>query len=124
MRNVVDGIDRKEFYCPGSTLKVSVDNTKPLAYGMPSDALILFWSNSAFEVTPSRHNDRYETYVRYVDRDILQSGWLIGEEHLSKKAAMVSAKLGDGKVVLYGFRTQHRAQTHGTFKLFFNALLQ
>ena len=91
---------------------------------MPSDGLVLFWENSAFEVTPSRHNDRYETLVRYIDRDILQSGWLIGEKHLANKAAMVSAKLGDGKVVLIGFRTQHRAQTHGTFKLLFNALLQ
>ena len=124
VRNVVAGIDRNEFYCPGSTLKVTIDNSQPLAYGMPSDGLVLFWENSAFEVTPSRHNDRYETLVRYIDRDILQSGWLIGEKHLANKAAMVSAKLGDGKVVLIGFRTQHRAQTHGTFKLLFNALLQ
>ena len=124
VRNVVDGIDHKEFYCPGSTLKVTIDNSHPLAYGMPSKGLALFWENSAFEITPSRGNDRYETIVRYIDRDILQSGWLIGEKHLANKAAMVSAKLGDGSVVLIGFRTQHRAQTHGTFKLLFNALLQ
>ncbi len=124
VRNVVDGIDHKEFYSPGSTLKVTIDNSHPLAYGMPSKGLALFWENSAFEITPSRGNDRYETIVRYIDRDILQSGWLIGEKHLANKAAMVSAKLGDGSVVLIGFRTQHRAQTHGTFKLLFNALLQ
>ena len=124
VRNVVDGFDHKAFYSPGSTLKVTIDNSHPLAYGMPSKGLALFWENSAFEITPSRGNDRYETIVRYIDRDILQSGWLIGEKHLANKAAMVSAKLGDGSVVLIGFRTQHRAQTHGTFKLLFNALLQ
>ena len=62
--------------------------------------------------------------VDYAKKDILQSGWLIGEKHLSNKAAMVSAQYGQGEVVLIGFRTQHRAQTHGTFKLLFNALLR
>ncbi len=124
VRNVLEGVDTKEFYSPGSTLKVTFDNDTTLGYGMPDDGLILFWSNAAFEITPSRGNERYETIVRYVDRDILQSGWLVGEQHLSKKSAMVAATVGDGKVVLFGFRTQHRAQTHGTFKLLFNAMME
>jgi hypothetical protein len=33
----------------------------------------------------------------------------------------VSVRHGKGKVVLIGFRPQHRDQTHGTFKLVFNA---
>jgi len=124
VRNVVEKTDSKEFFCPGSTLRVTCDNTHPLAQGMPSEALVLFWSSPAFEITPSQHNERYETIVRYVERDILQSGWLIGEKYLSNKAAMVSAGLGQGRVILIGFRPQHRSQTHGTFKLLFNALLQ
>ncbi len=71
-----------------------------------------------------RANERYEVVVRQADRDLLESGWLIGEQTLAKKAAMVSAKLGEGRVILIGFRAQHRAQTHGTFKLLFNALVR
>lgn len=124
VRNVVANTGSNEFFCPGSTLRVIYDNTHPLAYGMPSEGLVLFWNSQAFEITPSQHNERYETVVRYPDRDILRSGWLIGEEHLSNKPAMVSAEHGQGRVVLIGFRTQHRSQTHGTFKLLFNALIR
>ena len=123
VRNVLLDLNTKEFFSPGSTLKVTFDNSHPLAYGMPEQGLILFWSNAAFEVLESRRNDKYATVARYVDQDILQSGWLIGEQHLAEKAAMLTAQVGQGHVVLYGFRPQHRAQTHGTFKLFFNTLM-
>jgi hypothetical protein len=123
VRDTVDNLSSKEFFCPGSTLKATFDNNHPLAYGMPEEGLVLFRGSMAFVITPGQHNEYYETVVRYIDRDILQSGWLIGEEHLSKKAAMVSAKHGKGQVVLIGFRAQHRCQTHGTFKLLFNALI-
>jgi len=61
--------------------------------------------------------------AKYPEGDILQSGWLIGEDLIAKKAAMVSAKYGKGRVILIGFRAQHRGQTHGTFKLLFNTLI-
>jgi len=122
--NVVDNLSTKEFFCPGSTLKVNFDNSYPLAYGMPSEGLVLFWSSQAFVITPNDHNERYETIVRYQDRGLLQSGWLIGEKHLANLAAMVNVKHGKGQVVLIGFRTQNRCQTHGTFKLLFNALMR
>jgi hypothetical protein len=122
--DVVDGVSTQDFFCPGSTLWVDVDTRHPLAYGMPEEALALFWSSPAFEITPSRDNDKYETVVRYRDRDLMQSGWLVGEEHISGRAAMISAGYGQGRVVLIGFRPQHRAQTYGTFKLVFNALMQ
>jgi hypothetical protein len=123
IRNVVEDVNRNDFYAPGSTLRVTFDTDNRLAYGMPDRGVVLYWSNPVFEILPSRANDSYVTVARYVDRDILQSGWLIGEDHLSNKAAMVAANVGDGRVIVYGFRPQHRAQTHGTFKLFFNALL-
>jgi hypothetical protein len=123
VRDLVEDVSSKEFWSPGSTLKVHFDNSNPLGYGMPDDGLVLYWSNAVFEILPSRANDSYATVARYVERDVLQSGWLIGEQHLANKSAMVAAQIGDGQVILYGFRPQHRAQTHGTFKLFFNALM-
>jgi hypothetical protein len=123
VRNVLAGKTTTEFWCPGSTLKVTFDNTNPLAYGMPTHGLALYLDSPAFEITaPSAEN--YETIVRYADRELLESGWLVGEENLARKAAVVSAKLGQGRVVLIGFPAQHRAQTHGTYKLLFNALVR
>ncbi len=79
---------------------------------------------NSFATWTFAHNERYEVVVRYADRDLLESGWLIGEQTLAKKPAMISAKVGEGRAVLIGFRAQHRAQTHGTFKLLFNALIR
>ena len=41
---------------------------------------------------------------------------------ISRRAAAVATTYGKGKIVLLGFRPQHRAQTHGTFPFLFNAL--
>jgi len=125
IRNALANLSSKQFWCPGSTLKVKFENNHPLAYGMPSEGLVVFMGNSpAFEIIPTDYNERYEAIVTYADRDFLQSGWLIGEENLAKKAGMIAAKYGEGTVILIGFRTQHRAQTHATFKLLFNALIR
>jgi len=76
-----------------------------------------------FTLTSTDRSQDVEILATYVERDILQSGWLLGEQVIAKKAAAVTVKQGAGRVVLIGFRPQHRNQTHGTFKLVFNALL-
>ena len=81
-------------------------------------------NNQVYEVIPGSYSERVERIASYVDRDIMQSGWLLGEEHIANRAAMVSVAMGSGRVVLIGFRAQHRAQTHGTFKLVFNSLIE
>lgn len=125
LRNIAANANPKEFFCPGSTLRVRVDDSNPLGYGMPAEALAVYFSgNPVFEIMPGQRNEDYEVIVRFADRDLLESGWLIGQDRIAKKAAMVAAKVGEGRVVLIGFRTQHRAQTHGTFKLLFNTLIR
>ena len=124
VRNAMEGIDTLDFFCPGSTLRAKFDHENPLAYGMPAEGLVLFWSSPAFVILPNQNSEDYQRVVVYADRNLLRSGWLIGEEHLAEKAGMVSAKYGEGSVVLIGFRTQNRAQTHGTFKLLFNTMMR
>ena len=105
-------------------MRVHVDNTNPVAYGMPKDALATFLGNNqVYQVVATGRNERVERVVTFVEREILQSGWLLGEDVIAAKAAVVSVKHGEGRVVLIGFRAQHRMQTHGTFKLVFNALV-
>ena len=118
------GLSSRELFCPGSTIRVDIDNSHPLAYGMPDHGLVVFRSSPAFEIIPGRNNAAYETIVRYKDENLLKSGWLDGEEMIAKKSAMITTSYGAGKIVLIGFRTQHRNQTDGTFKLLFNTIIE
>jgi hypothetical protein len=74
----------------------------------------------AFEITDPA---RARSVARYVDGNPLRSGWLLGPQFIAGKSALVDASLGKGRVVLFGFRTQHRAQTWGTFKFLFNSIM-
>ena len=60
--------------------------------------------------------------AKYPGSDLLLSGYLRGEKHLFKKAAVVDVPMGKGRVILLGFGVQSRAQPHATFKLLFNSL--
>jgi hypothetical protein len=124
VRNALGGLSSTEFWSPGSTLKVRIHNDNPIAFGLPSAGLATFLAGSqVYEVVAGSQNHTVTRVVEFIDRDILQSGWLLGEEHLSDRATVVSVDHGDGQVVLIGFRAQHRAQAHSTFKLVFNTLV-
>ena len=120
--NSVSQIPSKEFYCPGSTLNIKVDINHPLGYGFPADALAVFRSSPSLRVSVGSFLDNISIPVRYHEENILQSGWLIGENYLSKKPAVVEFNIEKGKVIVIAFPAQHRAQTHGTFKFLFNAI--
>ena len=125
VRNVLTGVSTKEFWCPGSTLRARFDNSQTLAYGMPDEGLLVYLSGTpVFEVGANNASERYESPVRFVERGLLRSGWLVGEQVIARKTPVVATSYGNGRVVLLGVRAQHRAQTHGTYKLFFNALMR
>jgi len=121
VRNVLEGLRPSEFYCPGSVLRVEVETSDPLARGLSPRLDAYFVNSAAFDVTDTA---RARVVARYAARseDVLRSGWLLGAERLAGRAALVEATLGRGRVVLFGFRPQHRGQTWGTFPLIFNAV--
>jgi hypothetical protein len=55
--------------------------------------------------------------------ELLLSGTLAGGQALAGRAAAVDARLGDGHVVLFAIRPFWRWQTHGTYGLGFNAIM-
>ena len=120
VRNVVAGLPRTEFYVPGSILRIELDTSHPIANGMPKETIAWAEDSPVFEVTndPSVH-----VLASYpVDKDPLLSGWLLGGELIKGKAAIVEVTMGKGRVILFGFRPQYRAQSLATYPLFFNAL--
>ena len=122
VKEVTAGLPYKQFWCPGSTLKITIDTNNPLGYGMPSNALAIFLSGSqAYEILPAGESG-VQTIAKFADKDVLQSGWLLGENVIAGRPTMVSVPYGQGKVILIGFRVQHRDQAHGTYKLLFNSL--
>jgi hypothetical protein len=99
-----------------------MDPSQPLAYGMPKDAMIVFFDSVAFDINNSTSNDQISVAARYGERDLLRGGWLDGERHLAQQAALVDVGYGKGRIALIGFRAQNRVQAHGTYKVLFNAL--
>src|SRR5581483_6676787 len=120
VRNVTAAVGAAAFYIPGSILRIAVDASNPIAYGMPSEAAAFFINSPAFEVQPRAD---VEVVAHYPASNLLLSGWLLGERIIANRAAIVHARVGSGHVVLLGFRTEHRGQPHGTFKLLFNSIL-
>lgn len=115
-RNVTQGLSDRDFYSPGSLLNVELDRSSPLCYGLPAEIAIWSEGSPAFET-------QEKTVARYPDAGILASGWLLGEPAIARRAALVDAKIGKGRAILFGMRPQYRAQSYRTFKLFFNALV-
>jgi len=109
------------FYAPGSIFGVLLGGVErggsPVTLGAPDSLDIYFENSAAFTVTaPARALATYPAQP-------LRSGYARFQERLEGKAALVEAPVGSGRVILFGFQPQFRGQTHGTFKLLFNAVL-
>ncbi|HVE73050.1 MAG TPA: M14 metallopeptidase family protein [Thermoanaerobaculia bacterium] len=124
VRNALSGVRAEDYSNPGSLVRLRIRPDHAVTQGMPSETAAFLDAPMAFETTvpgPSMQRWVLATYPEE-EQDILLSGWIHGAERLTRKAAAVAMTYGKGKIVLFGFRPQHRGQTHATFPLVFNAL--
>jgi hypothetical protein len=114
--NALAGVKDDAFFCPGAILRATADPSHPLAHGLGESSIVWFEDGPAFDLTAGR------VVLSYAEDEPLLSGWLRGGGRLKGKAALAELPLGKGKVVLFGFRPQYRAQSWATYVALLNAL--
>ena len=114
--NPLARLPKSDFFAPGSLLRIEVDNSHPIGFGMPASAAALYMNGPAYRV------DKGDTIARFSEDETLLSGLLIGQEHIAGLSALASIPIGLGKVILFGFRPHFRAQARGSYKLLFNSV--
>lgn len=117
--SAVEDLPPQEFYVPGSILRIDVVAGDPLAGSVGNSVHGWYWGDSrAFDVT----GDEVRVVATYAPGDPRVSGWILGPEHIAGKPALVSARVGEGSVVLFGFQPNYRGQTIATWPLLWAAL--
>ncbi|HKJ02133.1 MAG TPA: M14 metallopeptidase family protein, partial [Longimicrobiales bacterium] len=110
------------YYIPSSLLDVRIDNSQPLAYGMPDHATVMFDNSPVFTLEPGAAAAGVTRVGWFDSKTPLVSGWAWGQDHLDGGTAVMDVKLGQGRMFLFGPLIKKRAQPHGTFKLLFNGV--
>jgi hypothetical protein len=123
VRNVLEGVADDDFYAPGSLFRIELDGSHPLARGMPQQTAAWFEGGPAFDVLDSA---TARVVARYPadPSAVLLSGWVLRPDRVAGRGALIEVRVGQGRVVLFGFRPQYRGQSLATFRLLFNSLLQ
>jgi hypothetical protein len=115
-------LPRAKFFVPGSVLAARVDTTQPLAWGMRPRTDVFFDNSPVFRLGQGAAEAGVRSLATFDSPTPLRSGWAWGQKYLDGGVIAIEARLGKGRVVLYGPEILQRAQPHGTFKLLFNAL--
>ena len=111
-----------EFYIPGSLLRVRVDNRTPLGFGFEREVDVFFDTSPAFRLPRDAAPSSVRRVAWYESASPLRSGWAWGQNHLEGGVAVVDARVGQGRLLLFGPEISYRAQPHGTFKFLFNGI--
>jgi hypothetical protein len=121
VKNAVAGLRPEEYFLRGSVVEVATDPTHPVMAGMPERAPVFVDGSPVFETLEGFAG---RVLARYPESGSpLLSGYLIGDKYLHGKAAALDAEVGQGHVILLGFRPQWRGQPFGTLRVLFNSAL-
>jgi hypothetical protein len=115
-------LPREKYYVPGSVLRVSVDNTNPLAQGLDSQVDVFFDNSDVFRLDPDAGLKGVKPVAWFASRTPLRSGWAWGQQYLQDGVAVIDATVGKGKLYLFGPEMLFRSQPHGTYKFIFNGI--
>jgi hypothetical protein len=122
VRNLKRGLTRDQHFAPGTILRIQVDTDHPVGFGMPAETCGFYNNSPFFSLVEGFASQRTAVVARYPNADLVASGWLKGEDTMAGRAAIVALDMNPGRIILFGLRPQHRAQTMATFPLLFNAL--
>jgi hypothetical protein len=119
--NVLENVKSDKFFCSGALLRVELGaGDRPVTWGLPGEPIVMFEQGPAFTTQPGFHGAVLARYPK--DSNPLESGLLLHPEAIEDKVAALEVPYGSGRIFLYGFKPQWRAQSHGTYKFFLNAL--
>ncbi len=126
IRNVLEGVPRSEFYCPGSILRLQIETTDPLGWGCREEGILFFAGSAAFRTDiPREVKSGRSVAARFAEQGPhLLSGYLLGEKHLDRTVAAVRFSYQQGEIVVLGGRMQYRGQSLASFKLLFNSIFK
>jgi hypothetical protein len=115
-------LPRTKFYVPGSLLSARLDGANPLTAGMPERVDVFFDDSPVFKLGTDAAARGVRAFATYDGRTPLRSGWAWGQSYLENGVVAAEARVGKGRVLLFGPEILKRAQPHGTFKFLFNGI--
>jgi len=122
VRDIKHTTTRDQHFAPGTIVNLQVDTAHPVGWGVAPETTGFYINSPFFQLVEGFSSQKVSVVARYPNTEVRASGWLRGEDLMYGRAAVVSIEMNPGKVVLFGIRPQHRAQTHATLPLLFNAL--
>ncbi len=115
-------VSEDDYYVPGSVLRVRVDPSRPVAWGLGEELDVFFANSPVLRLDPAAVPMGLKPVAWFDSEAPLRSGWAWGQRRLKGGVAIAEAKVGDGNLFLFGPEVMNRGQPHGTFKLVFNGI--